>query len=82
VIGARELQVRTLVGLDHAGATSTGDILVFRMRNVGVAKHAGILAAPDQLVHAARGLGVVEIVPIRWWRTEGALFIDGSFAPA
>ena len=60
--------LRHLVGLDHAGAASTGDILVFRMRDVGVAKHAGILAAPDRLVHAQEGQGVVEIALSRWWR--------------
>jgi len=36
----------------------SGDVLVFRMRDRGVAKHAGVLAGPSLLVHAQEGLCV------------------------
>ena len=59
---------RHLKRLDATDAARPGDVLVFRMRDAGVAKHAGILVAPAQLVHAQEGLGVVEIALSRWWR--------------
>jgi NlpC/P60 family putative phage cell wall peptidase len=59
---------RHLVRLDDAHRAVAGDVLVFRMRDEGVAKHAGILTAPSRLVHAQEGLGVVEIEFGRWWR--------------
>jgi hypothetical protein len=55
-----------------------GDVLVFRMRDQGVAKHAGIISALPasgllergwtRLIHAQEGLGVVEIDLGVWWR--------------
>ncbi len=59
---------RHLVSRASVGDAATGDVLVFRMRDGGVAKHAGILVAPSRLVHAQEGLGVVEIELGRWWR--------------
>lgn len=54
---------RNLVEIDRADMRS-GDVLVLRMRDVGVAKHVGILAASPTgaptLVHAYSGCGVVE----------------------
>lgn len=74
-----EVGCRHLVRLDPADAAQPGDVLVFRMRDTGVAKHAGILvgALPAsgllerdgaRLIHAQEGLGVVEIALTRWWR--------------
>jgi NlpC/P60 family putative phage cell wall peptidase len=63
---------RHLVMLDVMGAAGLGDVLVFRMRDQGVAKHAGILTGPSRLVHAQEGLGVIEIELGRWWRRRAA----------
>jgi NlpC/P60 family putative phage cell wall peptidase len=63
---------RHLVMLDDMGAAGLGDVLVFRMRDQGVAKHAGILTGPSRLVHAQEGLGVIEIELGRWWRRRAA----------
>ena len=59
---------RHLVKLADVSAAVPGDVLVFRMRDSGVAKHAGILTGPSRLVHAQEGLGVVEISLGLWWR--------------
>jgi NlpC/P60 family putative phage cell wall peptidase len=59
---------RHLVKLDDVSAARPGDVLVFRMRDGGVAKHAGILTGPSRLVHAQEGLGVIEIELGCWWR--------------
>jgi NlpC/P60 family putative phage cell wall peptidase len=63
---------RHLVKLDDVGTAAPGDILVFRMRDGGVAKHAGILTGPSRLVHAQEELGVIEIELGRWWRRRAA----------
>jgi NlpC/P60 family putative phage cell wall peptidase len=63
---------RHLLRLDAVGAAGFGDVLVFRMRDEGVAKHAGILTGPARLVHAQEGLGVIEIELGRWWRRRAA----------
>jgi cell wall-associated NlpC family hydrolase len=47
-------------------------VLVFRMRDEGVAKHAGIITGTSRLVHAQEGLGVIEIELGRWWRRRAA----------
>jgi NlpC/P60 family putative phage cell wall peptidase len=67
-----EAASRHLVALGDAGAARPGDVLVFRMRDEGVAKHAGILTAPLRLVHAQEDIGVVEIELGRWWRRRVA----------
>ncbi len=63
---------RHLVRLEDVGEARPGDVLVFRMRDRGVAKHAGILTAGNGdgcgLIHAQEGLGVVEIALGLWWR--------------
>ncbi len=63
---------RHLVKLKDVSAAGTGDVLVFRMRDEGMAKHAGILTATSRLVHAQEGLGVIEIELGRWWRRRAA----------
>lgn len=37
-----------------------GDILVFRLKNNGVAKHLAVLSGPSLIIHAYSGRGVVE----------------------
>lgn len=76
---------RHLQELDAATAAA-GDVLVFRMREGGVAKHLGILArAPlghETLIHAYSGQGVVEspLTPAWVRRIAGAFrFPEGSF---
>jgi NlpC/P60 family putative phage cell wall peptidase len=69
---------RHLVTLEDVSACAPGDVLVFRMRDEGVAKHVGIIVAlpasgqlergGGRLIHAQEGLGVVEIELGRWWR--------------
>lgn len=59
---------RHLVRLDALSEAGAGDVLVFRMRDHGVAKHAGILVTRDRLIHAQEELGVIEVELGRWWR--------------
>jgi NlpC/P60 family putative phage cell wall peptidase len=59
---------RHLIKLEDVSEAMPGDVLVFRMRDQGVAKHAGILTGHSRLVHAQEGLGVVEISLGVWWR--------------
>jgi NlpC/P60 family putative phage cell wall peptidase len=59
---------RHLIKVEDLDRRSPGDVLVFRMRDEGVAKHAGILTSGSWLVHAQEGLGVIEIELGRWWR--------------
>ena len=75
---------RHLAKLEDASAAQAGDVLEFRMRDEGVAKHAGILVAlpasgllerdraPSRLIHAQEGIGVVEIELGAWWRRRAA----------
>lgn len=73
---------RHLARLDDVKAAGLGDVLVFRMRDEGVAKHAGIIVAlpasglrernGGRLVHAQEGIGVVEIELGPWWRRRAA----------
>ena len=49
-------------------AAQAGDVLAFRMRAGGIAKHAGVLIGTDRFLHAQEGLGVVEAALIPWWR--------------
>ena len=61
---------RLLIALPASRATA-GDVLVFRMRAGGPAKHVGLLAspglAPGRLIHAYSGRGVVETHLTRPW---------------
>lgn len=59
---------RHLTRLGEVRAARPGDVLVFRMRDSGVAKHAGILVADDRMVHAQEEVGVSEVELGRWWR--------------
>lgn len=52
-----------------------GDVLLFRMRDKGVAKHLGILATPGTFIHAYSGHGVVESSLSAPWRRR----IVGTF---
>jgi hypothetical protein len=62
-------------------AAALGDVLVFRMRDEGVARHAGILTGTSRLVHAQEGLGVIEIELGRWWRRERKLKDGAQLKP-
>lgn len=59
---------RHLIPLRCVTDARSGDVLVFRMRDHGVAKHAGILLDGDHMIHSQEGLGVVEVPLGRWWR--------------
>ena len=78
--GAEDLLVaarRLLVEIEPTRA-GTGDVLVFRMRASGPAKHVGLLATPwlepGRILHAYSGHGVCETHLTRPWlaRIAGA----------
>lgn len=52
-----------------------GDVLLFRMRDKGVAKHLGVLATSETFIHAYSGHGVVESSLSAPWRRR----IVGTF---
>lgn len=45
-----------------------GQVLLFRMREGGVAKHLGIASGPEHFVHAYSGHGVIESALSKPWR--------------
>lgn len=45
-----------------------GDVLLFRLRPYGPAKHAGILSDPRRFIHAYQGAGVVESALNPFWQ--------------
>ena len=49
-----------------------GDVLLFRMRRHGPAKHAAIVSGTDRMIHAWSGHAVVETHIGRWWRARAA----------
>lgn len=66
----RHLHERLDAGMDP------GDVLVFRVNNLGPAKHCGILTEPGRFVHASSGHDVCEIWLNRWWHSR----IVGAFS--
>ncbi len=63
---------RLLAGLRRhlraVDAASPGDVLAFRMRRDGAAKHLALMSAADAMVHAMERRGVVETPLGPWWR--------------
>nr|RAV98260.1 peptidase P60 [Aerococcus urinae] len=49
---------------------AAGDVVLFRMRPQGPAKHAAILSARDRMIHAYSGRAVVETPLTVWWRAK------------
>lgn len=47
-----------------------GDVLLFRPRRDGPAKHCAILAAPGRIIHAYWGRAVAETALTPWWQTR------------
>lgn len=47
-----------------------GDVVLFRMRARGPAKHAAILSGADRMIHAYSGRAVVETTLTAWWRVK------------
>ncbi len=79
--GAEELLAaaeRHLLRVARPEAAAIGDVVVFRIRTPGPAKHAGIICAlpasgplereGPRMVHAQEGVGVVEVSLSSWWR--------------
>lgn len=58
---------RHLVALPM-GAPGSGDVVLFRMRSAGVAKHLGIVSGPDRFIHAYSRHGVIENALSAPWR--------------
>jgi NlpC/P60 family putative phage cell wall peptidase len=62
---------RHLLPSDHGSGDAAGQVLLFRMRDRGVAKHLGILAltgSSSSFLHAFSGYGVVESPLSAPWR--------------
>jgi NlpC/P60 family putative phage cell wall peptidase len=59
----------TEIAIAEVGA---GDVLLFRMRRQGPAKHAAIVSGTDRMIHAWSGHAVVETHIGRWWRARAA----------
>lgn len=55
----------TEIAVSEAAA---GDVVLFRMRAGGPAKHAAILSGDDRMIHAYSGRAVVETALNDWWR--------------
>lgn len=69
----REAALRHLASV--AGAPKPGDVLLFRMRAGGIAKHLGIMARGGRFVHAYNRHGVVEsALSEAWARRIAAVF--------
>lgn len=49
-----------------------GDVVLFRMRASGPAKHAAILSGAGHMIHAYSGRAVVETEVTRWWASRMA----------
>jgi NlpC/P60 family putative phage cell wall peptidase len=47
-----------------------GDVVLFRMRAGGPAKHAAILSGDGRMIHAYSGRAVVETALTEWWRRK------------
>lgn len=52
------------------GEAAAGDVVLFRMRANGPAKHAAILSAADRMIHAYSGRAVVETTLSPWWAAK------------
>ncbi len=62
-----------------ASVIEPGRVLLFRMREAGVAKHLGIVSAPDpapRFIHAYSGRGVRETTLSRPWRRRVVAAFD------
>ncbi|NWH09203.1 MAG: C40 family peptidase [Alphaproteobacteria bacterium] len=67
----RDAARRHLVPIEPGGAIM-GDVILFRMRMNGPAKHAAILTAPGRMIHAYAGHAVMETALSHWWRRRVA----------
>ena len=47
-----------------------GDVLIFRIRQAGPAKHCAILTEEERIIHAYAGHNVVETWLSRWWQSR------------
>lgn len=45
-----------------------GDLLIFRIRPMAIAKHAAIASAQARMIHAQERVGVCEVPLGPWWR--------------
>ncbi|MEQ8267653.1 MAG: NlpC/P60 family protein [Parvibaculum sp.] len=63
---------RRHMGEIACGDARAGDVMLFRMRGAGPAKHAAILSAETRMIHAWSGRAVVETSLGRWWRARAA----------
>jgi NlpC/P60 family putative phage cell wall peptidase len=61
------------------GLALPGDVLIFRMRSSGIAKHAAILASNVTMIHAMEGASVTEVPYSAWWsrRLAGVFSFPG-----
>ncbi|MEL7026722.1 MAG: NlpC/P60 family protein [Pseudomonadota bacterium] len=54
------------------GAGQPGDVLLFRMRDKGIAKHLGLISGPNTFIHSYTGHGVIECALTEPWRRRVA----------
>jgi len=45
-----------------------GDVVIFRLKRVMVAKHAGVMTSAASFVHAIEGAPVADVALSPWWR--------------
>ncbi len=66
---------RLLVPIALAAPLGPGEVLLFRMRAGGAAKHLGLTSAPGRFIHAYERCGVVETaLTVSWERRIVARF--------
>ena len=58
------------------GALAPGQVVVFRIRADGPAKHCGVVSEADRFIHAYAGRAVIESWLGRWWRERIAGVFD------
>ena len=64
-----EFARRYLIEIDPSQFTR-GDVLMFRMKKTGPAKHASIATADDMMMHAYQGANVCETHIGKYWRNR------------
>jgi NlpC/P60 family putative phage cell wall peptidase len=70
--GAETLLQAAQAYFEPVPAPQPGDLILFRPRPEGPAKHCAILSAPDRILHAYWGRCVAETSLNCWWRRRQA----------
>lgn len=62
-----EAAVRHLISIAITDAQA-GDVVVFRLQPIMVAKHAGVMTSAASFIHAIESAPVAEVALSPWWR--------------